>query len=97
MNQPPIKRLEILRGIKHAYEQHHKLKISDEALQAATRLSSRYVPDRYLPDKAIDVMDEAASRVKMYKSPLSIELREVFRKTPKRQIAASPNQGCRKA
>ncbi len=76
----PDQALEILRGIKHAYEQHHKLKISDEALQAATRLSSRYVPDRYLPDKAIDVMDEAASRVKMYKSPLSIELREVFEK-----------------
>ncbi|MBN1248162.1 MAG: ATP-dependent Clp protease ATP-binding subunit [Anaerolineae bacterium] len=70
--------IEILRGIKHAYEQHHRLHISDEALQAATRLSSRYVPERYLPDKAIDVMDEASSRVKMYKSPLSIQLREVF-------------------
>jgi ATP-dependent Clp protease ATP-binding subunit ClpC len=70
--------IEILRGIKHAYEQHHRLQISDDALQAATRLSSRYVPDRFLPDKAIDVMDEAASRVKMYKSPLSIQLREVF-------------------
>jgi ATP-dependent Clp protease ATP-binding subunit ClpC len=70
--------IDILRGIKHAYEQHHMLRISDEALQAATRLSSRYVPERYLPDKAIDVMDEAASRVKMYKSPLSIQLREVF-------------------
>lgn len=81
VNEPtPEQALEILRGIKHAYEQHHKLKISDEALQAATRLSSRYVPDRYLPDKAIDVMDEAASRVKMYKSPLSIQLREVFEK-----------------
>jgi ATP-dependent Clp protease ATP-binding subunit ClpC len=68
----------ILRGIKHAYEQHHNLQISDEALEAATMLSSRYVPERFLPDKAIDVMDEAASRVKMYKSPLSIELREVF-------------------
>ncbi len=70
--------VEILRGIKHAYEQHHKLVISDDALLAATRLSSRYVPERFLPDKAIDVMDEAASRVKMYKSPLSIQLREVF-------------------
>ena len=81
VNEPtPEQALEILRGIKHAYEQHHKLKISDEALQAATRLSSRYVPDRYLPDKAIDLMDEAASRVKMYKSPLSIQLREVFEK-----------------
>jgi len=68
--------VDILRGIKHAYEQHHKLVISDDALLAATRLSARYVPDRFLPDKAIDVMDEAASRVKMYKSPLSIQLRE---------------------
>jgi ATP-dependent Clp protease ATP-binding subunit ClpC len=76
----PEQAIEILRGIKHAYEQHHKLKISDAALQAATRLSSRYVPDRFLPDKAIDVMDEAASRVKMYKSPISIQLREVFEK-----------------
>lgn len=81
VNEPTQEQtIEILRGIKHAYEQHHGLKISDEALQAATRLSARYVPDRYLPDKAIDVMDEAASRVKMYKSPLSIELREVFEK-----------------
>ena len=70
--------LEILRGIKHAYEQHHKLTISDDSLLAAARLSARYVPERFLPDKAIDVMDEAASRVKMYKSPLSIQLREVF-------------------
>ncbi len=74
----PEETIEILRGIKHAYEQHHRLQISDEALRAATQLSSRYVPDRFLPDKAIDVMDEAASRVKMYKSPLSIQLREVF-------------------
>jgi len=81
VNEPTQEQtIEILRGIKHAYEQHHGLKISDEAIQAATRLSARYVPDRYLPDKAIDVMDEAASRVKMYKSPLSIELREVFEK-----------------
>ncbi|MGC9347284.1 MAG: ATP-dependent Clp protease ATP-binding subunit [Anaerolineae bacterium] len=79
VNEPSQEQtIDILRGIKHAYEQHHMLHISDEALQAATRLSSRYVPERYLPDKAIDVMDEAASRVKMYKSPLSIQLREVF-------------------
>ncbi len=79
VNEPTQEQtIEILRGIKHAYEQHHNLLISDEALQAATQLSSRYVPERFLPDKAIDVMDEAASRVKMYKSPLSIQLREVF-------------------
>lgn len=79
VDEPSIdETFEILRGIKHAYEMHHNLLISDQALQAATRLSARFVPDRFLPDKAIDVMDEAASRVKMYKSPLSIELREVF-------------------
>lgn len=72
--------LDILRGIKHAYEQHHRLTISDAALQAAVRLAARYVPDRRLPDKAIDVMDEAASRVRMYKSPLSLQLRDVFEK-----------------
>ena len=70
--------LQILRGIKHAYEQHHRLRISPRALEEAVRLSSRYVPDRFLPDKAIDVMDEAASRVRMYKSPTSRRLRVLF-------------------
>ncbi len=79
VDEPTVEQtIDILRGIKHAYELHHNLHISDEALQAAARLSARYVPDRFLPDKAIDVMDEGASRVKMYKSPVSIELREVF-------------------
>ncbi|HEX7365373.1 MAG TPA: Clp protease N-terminal domain-containing protein, partial [Dehalococcoidia bacterium] len=53
--------LEILRGIKHRYEEHHKLTISDEALQAASSLAAKYIPDRFLPDKAIDLMDEASS------------------------------------
>jgi ATP-dependent Clp protease ATP-binding subunit ClpC len=57
--------LEILRGIKGRYEEHHKLTISDEALSAAATLSARYIPDRFLPDKAIDVIDEAASRVRI--------------------------------
>jgi ATP-dependent Clp protease ATP-binding subunit ClpC len=70
--------LEILRGIKHAYEQHHGLHISDEALQESVRLSARYVTERHLPDKAIDLMDEAASRVRMYKSPSSLQLRDIF-------------------
>ncbi len=74
----PEKTLEILRGIRYAYEQHHNLRISDEALEAAVRLSARYVSDRYLPDKAIDLMDEAASRVRMYKSPTSKRMREIF-------------------
>jgi ATP-dependent Clp protease ATP-binding subunit ClpC len=70
---------EILQGIKGAYEAHHKLKISDDAVKAAVQFSSRYVPDRYLPDKAIDLIDESASRVRMYKSPQSINLQKAFR------------------
>jgi len=70
--------LEILRGIKERYEAHHKLTISDEALCAAARLTARYVTDRFLPDKAIDAIDEAASRVRMYKTPRAVALREAF-------------------
>ena len=61
--------IEILRGIRIAYEEHHRLTISDDALDAAAKLSSRYVTDRFLPDKAIDLIDESSSRVRMYKSP----------------------------
>ncbi|MBU0510773.1 MAG: ATP-dependent Clp protease ATP-binding subunit [Chloroflexi bacterium] len=61
--------IEILRGIRPAYEAHHQLNILDEALDVATRLSARYVSDRFLPDKAIDLIDEASSRVRLYKSP----------------------------
>jgi ATP-dependent Clp protease ATP-binding subunit ClpC len=59
---------EILHGIRSAYEEHHRLIISDEALDAAVKLSARYVSERFLPDKAIDLIDEAGSRVRMYKS-----------------------------
>ena len=70
VDEPTIdETLEILRGVKGAYEEHHKLTISDEALEAAANLSARYVPDRFLPDKAIDLIDESSSRVRMYKSP----------------------------
>ncbi len=72
--------LEILRGVKYTYERHHNLRISAPALEEAVRLSRRYIPDRFLPDKAIDVLDEAASRVRMYKSPAARRLREVFEK-----------------
>jgi ATP-dependent Clp protease ATP-binding subunit ClpC len=60
--------IEILRGVKGAYEEHHRLTISDEAVDAAARLSARYVTERFLPDKAIDLIDESSSRVRMYKS-----------------------------
>jgi ATP-dependent Clp protease ATP-binding subunit ClpC len=70
--------IEILQGVRSAYERHHRLQISDEALEAAARLSARYISDRYLPDKAIDVVDESASRVRMYKAPHANDLRELF-------------------
>ncbi len=79
VEEPTIEEtIEILRGVRSRYEAHHKLEITDEALKAAAHLSARYVPDRYLPDKAIDLIDEAASRVRMYKAPLAISLREVY-------------------
>ncbi|HSB89432.1 MAG TPA: ATP-dependent Clp protease ATP-binding subunit [Anaerolineales bacterium] len=70
--------LEILRGVKRPYEDHHRLIISDEALEAAVQLSARYVTDRYLPDKAIDLIDETASRVRMYKSPEARNLKSTM-------------------
>ena len=70
--------VEILRGVKGAYEAHHKLEITEDAIQAAATLAARYVVDRFLPDKAIDVIDEAASRVRMYKAPFARNLRETF-------------------
>lgn len=68
--------LEILRGIKHRYEQFHRLAISDEALQAATSLATRYIADRYLPDKAIDLIDEASSRVRIKRGSAPVSLTE---------------------
>ena len=67
--------VEILRGIKARYEEHHKLTITEEALHAAAQLASRYISDRFLPDKAIDLMDEASSRVriKAANTPLSVK------------------------
>jgi ATP-dependent Clp protease ATP-binding subunit ClpC len=79
VDEPTIEEtIQILTGIRAVYEDHHKLEITDEALDAAAHLSARYVPDRYLPDKAIDLIDEAASRVRMYKSPEATSLREAF-------------------
>lgn len=71
--------IEILRGVKDRYEAHHNLQISDEAIKASAHLSARYVPDRFMPDKAIDLIDEAASRVRMYKVPRHTRrLKETF-------------------
>jgi len=70
--------IEILKGIRSAYEEHHHLVISDEALEAAAHLSSRYVTERFLPDKAIDLIDESSSRVRMYKSEAAKEAKDLF-------------------
>ncbi len=79
VNEPSVEEtIEILRGIRGAYEEHHRLTISDEALEAAARLSSRYVTERFLPDKAIDLIDESSSRVRMYKSPAAQTTRELM-------------------
>ncbi|MEN9273175.1 MAG: ATP-dependent Clp protease ATP-binding subunit, partial [Gloeomargarita sp. DG_1_5_bins_55] len=78
--------IEILFGLRERYEQHHKLKITDEALRAAAKLADRYISDRYLPDKAIDLVDEAGSRVRLINSQLppaakelDKELRQILR------------------
>ena len=72
--------LEILKGLRERYEKHHKLQITDEALDAAVSLSARYINDRFLPDKAIDLMDEAASRVRLETEELSPELKSLEEK-----------------
>lgn len=69
--------IEIIKGLRPKYEDHHKLNISDEAIIAATKLSQKYVSDRFLPDKAIDVMDEASSKVRLQVSSLSPEGKEL--------------------
>lgn len=69
--------IEIIKGLRPRYEEHHKLHISDEAIIAATKLSHKYITDRFLPDKAIDVMDEASSKVRLQVSSLSPEGKEL--------------------
>lgn len=69
--------IEILKGIKDKYEAHHKVKITDEAIESAVKLSTRYIGDRYLPDKAIDLIDEAASRVRLRSYTAPSELKEL--------------------
>ena len=78
VSEPTVEEtVEILRGIRSAYEEHHRLRIDDEALEQAARLTARYVTDRFLPDKAIDLIDESASRVRMYKSPAAVNAKEI--------------------
>ncbi len=77
--------IEILRGLRERYEQHHRLKITDEALNAAANLGDRYISDRFLPDKAIDLIDEAGSRVRLLNSKLPPAAKEVDKELRKIQ------------
>jgi ATP-dependent Clp protease ATP-binding subunit ClpB len=81
VDQPTVAdTISILRGLKDRYETHHNVKISDSALVAAATLSTRYISDRFLPDKAIDLVDEAAAKLKMEVTSKPEELDEVDRK-----------------
>ena len=80
VDEPSIEEaIEILRGVKDRYEAHHRLEITDEAIKAAVTLAARYIPDRFLPDKAIDLVDEASSRVRMQRSAAPPSLKEALR------------------
>ncbi len=88
VEEPSIEEtIEILKGVRSRYEEHHKLQITDDALVSAANLAARYVPDRFMPDKAIDLIDEAGSRVRMYKAPYATNLRETFMNLRKLQKA----------
>ncbi len=78
VDEPTIEEtIEILQGIKIPYQEHHNVEITDEAIETASNLSARYIPDRFLPDKAIDLIDEAAARLRMYKSPEAAQVRRI--------------------
>ncbi|MCS7031281.1 MAG: ATP-dependent Clp protease ATP-binding subunit [Gloeomargarita sp. SKYG116] len=85
--------IEILFGLREKYEQHHKLKITDEALRAAAKLADRYISDRFLPDKAIDLIDEAGSRVRLINSQLPPAAKELDREL--RQILRQKDDAVR--
>lgn len=92
--------VEMLRALKDKYEMHHKVTISDEALEAAVKLSSRYVADRFLPDKAIDLIDEAASRLRLraYTAPVSVtELEKKLAEMEKEKEASIKTEEFEKA
>ncbi len=80
VEEPSIEQtVEILRGIKSRYEDYHHLSISDEALKTAAALAARYIPDRFLPDKAIDLIDEASSRLRIRQSSVPLSLNEAIK------------------
>ena len=87
VDQPSVENtISILRGLKERYEVHHGVRIKDAALVAAAKLSHRYIADRFLPDKAIDLMDEAAARLRTEIDSMPAELDEVSRKVLQLEI-----------
>ena len=85
--------IEILKGLRERYEQHHRLKITDDALEAAAHLGDRYISDRFLPDKAIDLIDEAGSRVRLINSKLPPEAKQIDKEL--RQIQKQKEESVR--
>ena len=84
MHEPTIaETIEILKGLRERYENHHHVTITDGALQAAAELSSRYIQDRHLPDKAIDLIDEAGARLRIRRLTAPPELKELDAKAAK--------------
>ncbi len=87
VNEPDeVDAISILRGIKERYENHHKVRIQDDACIAAVKLSERYISDRFLPDKAIDLMDEAAAKLRMERDSVPEELDEITRRLKQLEI-----------
>ena len=87
VNEPDIlSSISILRGLKERYENHHQVRIKDEAIIAAVELSNRYITERFLPDKAIDLMDEAAAKLRMERDSLPEELDEIERRLKQLEI-----------
>jgi ATP-dependent Clp protease ATP-binding subunit ClpC len=101
VQEPTIEQtVEILKGLRERYEQHHKVQITDEALQAAADLAYRYISDRFLPDKAIDLIDEAASRMRiksMTSPPANREFEHEMETTRREKESAIENQEFEKA
>ena len=87
VNEPDtLSTISILRGLKERYENHHKVRIQDDAIIAAVELSNRYITDRFLPDKAIDLMDEAAAKLRMERDSVPEELDEIARRLKQLEI-----------
>lgn len=87
VNEPDVPNsISILRGLKERYENHHKVRIQDDAIIAAVELSNRYITDRFLPDKAIDLMDEAAAKLRMERDSVPEDLDEISRRLKQLEI-----------